>query len=143
MDEITKSYLSWLEKCLPEFHYVSSLLKVKLSDEPEEIFSQLADAEAWDARIKFMLAEANTFLDKAERYFLPEDAKNATEAKIILTEKTCDFREFRDKCEALVDSLKQRLILGSSFLAYLRQFKDHTVGNSFSLESKETTGRPF
>ena len=116
----------WLQKSEPEIEHIHALLSKLLNDEPEALIGDLEEAEAWNSRAGFLLAEANSFLDQAKRHFLPTKEGNTDFDRRILLDEACSLvRLNRDKIESLCDSLKQRLILGESILGYLRMFKEN------------------
>jgi hypothetical protein len=136
-----EDFLSWEAYIREEVDHIKSILAQRLSDEPEALIKDLEDVEAWNARAGFLLAEASSYLDKARPFYLPERNGN-TEAdrKAIADMEMADIRKFRDYVEVLTDSIKQRLILGSSILAYYRQFRDPVQPQNQAQVTKKVAG---
>lgn len=123
-DSFNMEYEAWLESLQKDLRNIFALLKTRLSDHPEKLIQDLKEAETYYARCAYILAQANSFLDKAGYIFLPPKDENQRELdrRVTLEYKISHIREMRDKVEAMVNSIKQRLILGESLLAYSRQF---------------------
>lgn len=123
MAVINDDFLVWCEKMEEEMKHVLQLLGERLSDQPEELIQDLLAIEAWNGRCQFILAEANTYLDKARfAYKPPKEAGTEMDRRLILDDSVATYRLIRDKAEGLVEAIKQRLSLGQSILAYQRQF---------------------
>lgn len=127
-----EEYTAWLKKVAPELKGVFEILRIRLSDEPEKLIKDLATAESFNARCSYLLAQANSFLDKAGLYYLPskDESLRALDRKVSLESSMSHIREMRDKIDGIVDSIKQRLILGESILRYMSQFnsRSHNTG---------------
>lgn len=125
MNTVIDDFLMWESSVRDDVNHIKGILSQNLSDEPEMLIKDLEDTEVWNARAGFILAEANSWLDKARNYYRPdkEGGKTESDRKAILDEAVTDIRKFRDYLEVITESIKQRLILGSSVLAYYRQFK--------------------
>ena len=113
-----------------EFHHVAALLQEPLSDEPEALIKDLEAIEVWNARMQFLLAEANSHLSHETFVNLPTDGTEFSR-KTALKAMTAQEEEERDKLEAICDSIKTRITLGQSFLKYYSttqniQYKDNT-----------------
>lgn len=124
-------YDRWSQWCLsikPDLDFMTEILAQSLPDDPEQLIISLESAEAWNGRAGFILAEANTWLDKAKWLYLPsredhtELSRKSKQGYLV-----ANFMNVRDKAEALLQAIKQRLILGESILAYSRQFKDPVI----------------
>lgn len=123
-----EEFEAWKEKIRPDVGHMQKMLRQHLSDEPGTLVVQVADIEAWNGRAQFLLAEANGFLDRAKAAYLPLKEKGTElERKTQLDANVVEFREARDKIEAIVETIKQRLIVGSSMMAYHRQFNDPEI----------------
>ena len=115
-----------------EFEFVSKLLQEPLSDEPEQLIKDLEAIEVWNARMQFLLAEANTQLDSVSYSRLPpKEGRTEFERQKALEYEVADFREKRDKIEGLCDAIRTRITLGQSILRYYSstqniQYKDNT-----------------
>lgn len=121
-------FMAWSNEIKPEIAHVSKLLATKLSDEPEVLISELQDIECWNGRIGALLAQANSWLDRYKLISMPikEESKSETDRKLALDKEVAPIRLVRDTLEHFCDSIKQRLILGESILAYLRaQYTEH------------------
>lgn len=112
-------FWSWEKSVHGDLSHIAEILTVPVSDEPEKLISDLSDAEAWYSRCGFILADANSWLDRAKYHFNPS-RENRTEAdrKVLLDKEIADVRKVRDQIEVLCDGLKQRIIMGESFLSY-------------------------
>ena len=133
---ILDSFDAWKEKVRPDVAHVSNLLKQAISDEPSTLIQDLTHIEVWNARIGFILAEANSFLDRATFEMMPDEG-TALEKKAMVESRVAPIRETRDKIEALMNAIKQRLILGESILGFQKQFADPRIqaqqGGKFGL----------
>ena len=99
------------------------LLRQPLSDQPAQLIQEMEEVEAWNARAEFLLAEANSWLDKLAPCYRPKrDEGTDFDRRIILDSHMAEAREIRDKINGLVSSIKQRLILGESILRHMAQF---------------------
>ena len=120
-----------------EFQHVSDLLKEPLSDEPEKLIKDLEAIEAWNSRMQFLLAEANSDLDHGRFSRMPsKQNKSELERKLELENAVSEIREHRDKIEGLIDAIKTRITLGQSILKYYSstqniQYKSNTKGDPF------------
>lgn len=127
-------FQEWLVKIKPQLNKVFEILKTRLKDEPEELIQDLLDAESWNNRTNYLLAEANSFLDKAALYYLPgkDETIRELERKTMLDSSLAHIRKLRDQVEGMADALKQRLILGESILSYKKNFIDPTIKQKIS-----------
>lgn len=127
---ITEDFLSWLNSHQQDITHVSKFMSESLSDEPEALILDLETAEGWNSRIQFLLAEANSWLDRCSFTLMPaKENRSELERKLILDDAVSLVRKERDKIEALVDSIKTRLSLGQSILSYMRQTMAPTIQN--------------
>lgn len=126
-----------------ELAEIQKLLRQRLSDAPTELINDLSTIEAYNGRVLTLLAEANSLLDRATHDLRPVQGEGSeTDRKVKMEASTADFRRLRDILEGLSNAIKQRLILGESFLAWNRQFADH--GNNQSRlehESLKSSGK--
>ena len=123
-----QEFIFWSEKIKPEIEHIHSILSQKLSSEPEELISNLQEIEAWNSRAGALLAQANSWLDRYKLIAMPakEESKSETDRKLQLDKEVAPIRLVRDTLEHFCDSIKQRLILGESILAYFRaQYTEH------------------
>ena len=106
----------WLEANLMEIETVQEMLSDKLSDNPALLCESLARAEAWNARISSLLADANAFLDLAERAALSDRNDDWTDLdrRVNLKATVVNERRMRDIIAGIGEALKNRLILGMS-----------------------------
>jgi len=112
----------WVGKATAEMEHVAVLLRTSLSDEPEELICDLMKIESRYGRTGYLLAEANSWLDRAQRIWLPtKDRGTGFDRKIILDDDITTYRLMRDKIEAIHDAIKTRISLGQSLIAYRRQ----------------------
>lgn len=119
-DPFESAFEGWLQSKQPEIENVGLLLSTQLSSEPQELINDLTAVEAWNSRVGELLAEANAYLDRSTRYYLPDRSGDKTEAdrKAFVDDKCADARKVRDILENLSDCIKQRLILGESILRF-------------------------
>ena len=68
---ILEEFITWEKEIQQEMTHVSGILSKKLSDEPEELISDLEDAEVWNARMQNLLAQANSWVDRATWELMP------------------------------------------------------------------------
>lgn len=125
-----ENYQAWLNSHGPELKTVFAVLKKRLSDEPELLIKELSEAEQWTARVHYLLAQANSYLDRASAWYLPEKDAIATELsrKTVLESNVAPMREMRDKIEGICTALKTRISLGQSLLKWFTV--NHRIGIS-------------
>lgn len=139
-----EGFTSWLTRIQPDMDHVFKILSERLSDEPEELISDLRNAEAWNARVGTLLAEANSWLDRMSYQSKPDrDYGTEMDRRLKMENETADIRMMRDKIESLCDSIKQRLIMGQSILKYQTQFIEPKVANSIKPSTYRTNDPPF
>lgn len=127
-----EGFNEWMEGAWIDVEHILGILRVRLSDEPEKLIADLVDAEAWYARAGTILAEANSWLDRAEFVSLPSrDYGTDTDRRVAMAKNVAPVREFRDKVEAVTNAIKNRITLGQSLLAFKRQSLENvkTIGN--------------
>ena len=124
MDQIKQ----WIEGRQQDVLTVYALLQKNLSDESGALIHDLIEIEAWYARTGYMLAEANSWLDKASLALMPDKTKEKTEMerRVTLDSNTAFIRSWRDKIEYAHDAIKNRITMGQSLLAYKRQSIENT-----------------
>lgn len=123
-----ENFLKWHETKKEEVKIVYSLMKKPLSDEPAELIKDLGEIETWNARVGFLLADANGFLDQQSNEARPpKEWGSEADRKALLNASVSPIRVVRDKLEILSSCIKQRLILGESLLAYHRQFLNREI----------------
>jgi len=112
----------WVAEMSPELDHVFELLGKRLNDQPELLIQDLIDIDAWQARLGYLQAEANWWLDSAIYFYRPEREEGKTEfdRKIILDGHVIYFRKVRDRIEAVCQAIRQRLVLGGGLLSYHR-----------------------
>jgi hypothetical protein len=108
----------WLDDNLCEIEQVYEFLGTRLSDNPVELNNQLAEVEAWHARMTSLLADANSFLDLAERAALEPRSKEYTDLdrSVRHAAAVVNERRLRDKLEGLCSAIETRLTLGMSMM---------------------------
>lgn len=107
---------------------ILALANKPLSDEPEAMWSQMKEIEAKVGYLHFILAEANSYLDRAESQAI-HDMNNAdgkkgntdTEKKIKVAAIVCEQREFRDKVSGLIEAVQGKVMAGQTRMRYLRE----------------------
>ena len=115
----------WILHRKVELAAIDDLLRVPLSDEPEPLWRQVRDIEAHYGRAQFILAQADAYLDMAESEAVK--ALQSAPVKMTAYEKqlgvdaaVAPVRESRDAVRGRVEAIKQRVMLGQSRMAYLR-----------------------
>lgn len=125
MNSMISEFQDWVERIREEVNEVDTLLGHKLSDEPQQLIRDLEVIETWNSRMGFLLAEANSYLDKGKYLLLPDkEGKTEFDRKVSLDHAVSEIRQWRDRIESICDSIKQRLILGESILGFYKQFAD-------------------
>lgn len=120
---ILEEFIEWEIKHRSEFLTMAKLLREKLSDDPEELMQDLTTIEAWNSRAGSLLAECNSWLDKASMVLKPSrESGTELDRKVTLEGTVAPIRMVRDKLENVCSCIKQRLILGESMLRYHIQF---------------------
>ncbi|SRR5258708_39223143 len=106
----------WLEDIRDEIEIITQILSEKMSDNPVELYQQLVKAEVWNARISSLLAEANSFLDRAESTALKEVTGTGTDLdrRVNMRARVANERRVRDILLGLGESIRNRTILGMS-----------------------------
>lgn len=123
LTKLIDDFIEWHQKNKEELEHVATLLSQPLPDDPNELLGVLGQIEAWNSRIGYLFAEANAYLEKFRyAYLTSKEDSTETERKVKLDFDTADYRLVRNKIEILLDSIKQRLILGESALAYYRSY---------------------
>lgn len=114
---IMESFADWHNSISEEIDSVSKLMAKPLEDEPETLIQDLISIEAWNARVGFMLAEANSWLDRVKLEARPpKEAGIEFDRRLILDSAVSPVRLVRDRLESLRESIKQRLSIGQSIL---------------------------
>ncbi len=129
MTPFEDDFQTWLTSIDRELNEIFQLMRKSLHREPEELIDDLMKTEAHNARMNHMLAQANAFLDRAAFVYLPgrDEVERELERRTMLDSKISHIRELRDKIEGICSSIKQRLILGESILAYQRSYNTRSA----------------
>jgi len=119
----------WLEIAQEQIGSIQDLMDDPLADNAPMIIPQLTAIEAWNARANTLLAEANSYLDIAEYEGIMTISRDLVvmEREATLAAKVANERKLRDILQGLVDSIKNRLILGESIIKSARETQRHTV----------------
>ena len=117
----------WLETSNEQTGSIMELMSEPLADNVGELIPQLTAIEAWNARANTLLAEANAFLDIAEYEGIMTISRDliALERAATLAAMVANQRKHRDILQGLVDSIKNRLILGESIIKSARETQRH------------------
>jgi len=105
---------------------VLDALETPLPDDPEPLWQALKVIEGYTGYLQFLLARADAYLDTAERRELGKVIRENTEKmpayekEVQVKARVSDEREFRDYVKGLLDSAKQKVMLGQSRMAYCR-----------------------
>lgn len=107
---------AWLEENQMEIEQVQELLSDKMSDNPAVLYDQLVKIEAWHSRMTSLLADANAYLDLAERAALTQRSERETDLdrKVRQTAAVVNERRLRDILDGVCESIRTRLMLGMS-----------------------------
>lgn len=110
------NFVQWAEDNLMEVEQAQALLAERLSDSPSVLYEQLAKVEAWQGRMTTLLADANAYLDMAERAALQSREERMTDLdrKVIQAAMVVNERRIRDILDGVCESIKTKLILGMS-----------------------------
>jgi hypothetical protein len=132
MNEFTEKVVNeMVSQTWREIDHVQKILSTKLSDEPEKLIGDLENIEAWNSRMGFLLADANSWLERARAQSIPDkEGKTEFERKILMEDAVTPIKRHRDVIESICDSIKQRLILGESVLSYQKQFAERKQINN-------------
>lgn len=124
-----EDFSAWLANSQKDLRTVFEMSQDELSDEPAALIVDLETIEAWNSRCLYLLAQANSFVSQALAFYLPDrtDDRRELDRKVLLDSRVAPIKEIRDKIEGLCDSIKQRLILGESILAFNRQFSEPKI----------------
>lgn len=123
-----EEFEAWHSKHWDYLQKVTKLMADRLSSEPEQLIQQSEEIEAHNARIGYLLAEANGYLDRANDFHRPsKDSGTEADRRTIQCAGVSPIRVVRDKLDHLCDTIKQRITLSQSLLAYHRQFADRTI----------------
>lgn len=126
-----EEFVSWHSKHAEYVQKVSKLMSTPLHDEPELLIRQAEEIEAHYARIGFLLADANGWLDRAKDFNkVPRDWGTEADRKSCLDAIVSPVRVVRDKLESLLDAIKQRVILSESLLRYQTQFRERVISEA-------------
>lgn len=127
INEFLNNFYDWTKHADPELKDIVNLLSRRLSDEPAELIKDLMIIETWYYRCGYLLAEANSFLDKGAFFYKPEkEGHTEFDRKIMLDGHLVKFRETRNKIEALQEGIKTRITLGQSVLSYHKRTMDNS-----------------
>lgn len=109
-------FTQWLEDNQMEIEQVQEILSDKLSDNPTILYEQLAKVEAWHGRCTSLLADANAYLDLAERVALSGRSERETDLdrKVRQNAAVVNERRIRDILDGICESIRTRLMLGMS-----------------------------
>lgn len=116
MDKVITGFHEWWGGCYSEIDHVQNLLATNLSDAPAELALQLIEIEGWHGRMTTLLAEANSYLDLAERVALDERDESWTDLdrKVNLRAAVHEERRIRDVIDGIAEAIRLRLMLGMS-----------------------------
>lgn len=111
-----ESFEEWFESIRPEIDGIQKILNKPMGTDMSVLVDQLVQVECRHSRINVLLAEANTYLDLAERDRLPlkEEYDTVLDRKTELAARVVDERRVRNILQALSEAIKSRLILGMS-----------------------------
>lgn len=121
-----EEFQKWEESIRQEITHVSEILSEKLPDDPIQLINAMEAAEVWNSRMQALLAQSNSWLDRASFHLMPaKEGLMESDRKAKLNNDVAPIRLIRDTIEGFCDSIKSRLILGESILSYHKQFVEH------------------
>lgn len=120
-----EKFNEWKERHEEEITHIRALLDIPLSDEPEVLWQNVRDIEAHYGRLQYLVSIADKFLDEAECQALETLQRQyeklaAYEKEKMVNAAVSEIRAYRDLLAGLIEAVKQRIILGQSRMAYLR-----------------------
>lgn len=116
-------FVDWEKKVKPEIGHIGFLLSEKLSDDPGALINDLQAIEAWNARVGFMLAEANSFLDRFSLTAMPpKEGRTEKDREVLLESECAPIRMVRDVLEHYCKCIQTRISLGQTILSFQKQF---------------------
>ena len=120
-----EKFEEWKERHEGELTEIRALLDTPLPDDPEALWQALRDIEAHYGRLQYLVAVADKYLDEAECQALEclqrqYEKLAAYEKEKMVNAAVSDVRAFRDLIEGLIEAVKQRVMLGQSRMAYMR-----------------------
>ena len=123
---VMEEFKIWHDASKADIKHVIRLLEDNLSDEPEALIADLESIEGWNSRCGLLLAMAESWLDRAKWDLMPSREEDLTvfEKESKLDSLVAPIRLVRDTLQSLLDSIKQRLILGESVLSFQKQFSE-------------------
>ena len=127
-NEIIEEFIEWELSHRSTINKVMEILSDNLSSEPEALIASACEIEGYNGRIGELLAHADSYLDRTKMVLRPDkDSGTVDDRNMELNGLVAPVRLVRDRLESLASSIKQRLILIESLLAYHRQFHDHQM----------------
>lgn len=120
-----EKFTDWKERHDDEVVHIRALLDIPLSDEPEVLWHNIKDVETHYGRLQYLVSIADKFLDEAECQALEalqrqHEKLAAYEKEKMVNAAVSDIRAYRDLLAGLIEAVKQRIMLGQSRMAYLR-----------------------
>jgi Asp-tRNA(Asn)/Glu-tRNA(Gln) amidotransferase C subunit len=97
--------------------HIEKMLRDKFSDNPTELYEQLADISAWQSTVLTLLADANAILDSAERKALMtrNDDWTDLDRRVRMKDATRVERRARDILQGFADTIQAKQFLGMNF----------------------------
>lgn len=127
-------FFEWETRVKPEIGHIGALLGEKLSDQSEELASDLREIEAWNGRCCYLLSEADSFLDRYSLIALPiKEGRTEKEREVLLGSETAPIRMVRDVLDGYCDCIKIRIELGRSLLSYQKQYSINDTKDNFKV----------
>lgn len=111
----TISFEEWAKIVAGQIEQVTELLSIPLSDNPAELYSQLAAIEPYGSRISTLLAEAGRYLTTSEAIAFNDmgEAKE-TERKVRLKAATMNQQYIHDVLNGISRAIRSRVMLGAN-----------------------------
>ncbi len=111
-----------------ELEAAKLILRSPLPDNPTSLIGAMKIIEAHYARLGTLLSKADAMLDYAEKEALVSKdcmtvKMTAYEKEVFVKARVREERQFRDEVKYMLDTIKQRINLGQSVLAFMRDFK--------------------
>ncbi len=122
---MTEKFKEWKERHEEEIIQIRALLDESLPDDPETLWQSVRDIEAHYGRLQYLVSIADGYLDEAECQALEHLQRQyeklaAYEKEKMVNAGVSEVRAFRDIIKGLIEAVKQRVMLGQSRMAYMR-----------------------
>ncbi len=117
------TFIKLREDVVVEMEALADIFSEPISDEPAVVERQMKIAEGHYSRLQYLLAWADSFLDRAERDKLPEKSKDITDfdRQKMLASNVAEERRVRNLLRGQVKAMEVRIQVCQSSLAFHRE----------------------